>query len=520
MNHLLSKKTNIFLFIFVFALVCPLIAATQINYDTAWTFVYDGGKDSASGKVYQDKFYDVKSLPDGSCICVGYTGYSNTSTLLIKLNSSGKVLLKKIYTTNHTRTQLNRQSIRSVFVAKNGDIIAGGERYESPWVMRLDSAGNIKWTAWYYDSTQGVLGEILTGGGFINSIRETSRGRIICAIGDEFPNGSGTPLDNYAAYLEYDSNGVFLRSREWDNQVGVNVAGFNIEETRDQYFLLAGKKNVFFLDSTGMAKVKTNYSFMLDGVGSVENNITRAKELRDGTLMVAGQAYEGNCWRYFQRLYYDAWWSPINKAGGSNITWDTAGGQGGDDFLYDFTQLADGRLVFVGKRNNPSNEAGVWTFVTDSTGKEILWEKQTKIIYMTTDGTRPRPLSVCATPDSGFTIAGDYGCGEDGEMNGFVAHFIPAAPTATASTLKLTKRSGAHCDITGSKVTFTFQRTTSGPTEISVFNAAGKLVTRLSTGRGISTTSLVWDASGSVRGVYYYRVKSGLSQVNGKLVLN
>lgn len=44
------------------------------------------------------------------------------------------------------------QSAHSLTLAKNGDFIIGGERYLSPWVMRLDSAGNIKWAAWYYDS--------------------------------------------------------------------------------------------------------------------------------------------------------------------------------------------------------------------------------------------------------------------------------------------------------------------------------------------------------------------------------
>jgi hypothetical protein len=503
-------------------LAYSLLADTQINYDTAWTFVYDGGKDSASGKVYQDKFFDLKSLPDGSCICAGYTGYSDNSSLLVKLNSSGKVVLKKTYTTTHARGQLNSQSSYSVFVAKNGDIIVGGMRYREPWVMRLDSAGNIKWTAWYYDSTQGVLGQMLTGGGTINSIRETSRGRIICAVGDEFPNGDGRPLNNYAAYLEFDSSGINKRAREWDNQVGVNIAGFNIDETRDHYFLLAGKKNVFFLDSTGAAKVKTNYSFMLDGVGSEENNITRAKELRDGTLMVAGQAYEGNCWTNWQKLYYDAWWSPINQGSGSNITWDTAGWQGGDDFLYDFTQLSDGRLVFVGKKYNTSSEGGVWTFVTDSTGKEILWEKQTKIIYRTTDGLNPRPFSVCATPDKGFTIAGEYGClEEDGGMNAFAAHFIPAPPSGAANAPRSTNARIVNCTQTNSKVTFSFPQSTATPVELSIFNAAGKLVTRLSTMRGTrNSTALVWGSSRSARGVYYYQVKSNVFRANGKFMLN
>lgn len=93
MNHHLSKRTNLlFIIILIFNIFYPLSATQKINYDTAWTFVYDGGKDTESGKLYQDKFYDVKSLPDGSCICVGYTGYSNKSTLLIKLDSSGKMV--------------------------------------------------------------------------------------------------------------------------------------------------------------------------------------------------------------------------------------------------------------------------------------------------------------------------------------------------------------------------------------------------------------------------------------------
>jgi hypothetical protein len=43
-------------------------AADAVNYDTAWTFVYDGGVDSASGRVYDDKFFDVKTLPNSVCV--------------------------------------------------------------------------------------------------------------------------------------------------------------------------------------------------------------------------------------------------------------------------------------------------------------------------------------------------------------------------------------------------------------------------------------------------------------------
>lgn len=82
--------------------------------------------------------------------------------------------------------------------------------------------------------------------------------------------------------------------------MGNKVSGFSLAETKEGDFLLAGNQSVFYLDSIGYAKWKASYSFMLDGVGSVMNNVVRAKELRDGTLMVAGQAYEGNCWTNFK----------------------------------------------------------------------------------------------------------------------------------------------------------------------------------------------------------------------------
>ncbi len=100
--------------------------------------------------------------------------------------------------------------------------------------------------------------------------------------------------------------------------------------------------------------------------------------LRDQSLMVCGQAFEGNCWTKFKKLYYDAWWSPIAYQYGTNAAWDIAGQQGEDDKIYNFTQLKNGNLVFVGKRGFG---LGMWSFVTDSTGKNVLCEIITPIPY-------------------------------------------------------------------------------------------------------------------------------------------
>jgi hypothetical protein len=42
----------------------------DVNYDTAWTVVYDGGKMKDSSVIWDD-FYDVKALADGGVICAG-----------------------------------------------------------------------------------------------------------------------------------------------------------------------------------------------------------------------------------------------------------------------------------------------------------------------------------------------------------------------------------------------------------------------------------------------------------------
>jgi hypothetical protein len=94
----------------------------------------------------------------------------------MKLDANRNILLKKLYTTkNPDKAVFNMQWGRSIAVAKNGDYIVGGTRWSGPNVMRLDSAGNLKWGAWYYDSAKGVTGSKLQGKGAINCVRETSR---------------------------------------------------------------------------------------------------------------------------------------------------------------------------------------------------------------------------------------------------------------------------------------------------------------------------------------------------------
>jgi hypothetical protein len=152
----------------------PVSAADTVNYDTAWTYVYDGGK-HGDGTSINDNLFDVKGFPNGTNYFVGTTTDSANWTYILfeKLDGSGKNLLKKL---------LVKAGVgRSIIIGKNNDLIIGAGRGLSPFILRADTLGNMKWTTWYYDSVQNQ--RLLQGNGTVNCVRETKRGTFICAGG-------------------------------------------------------------------------------------------------------------------------------------------------------------------------------------------------------------------------------------------------------------------------------------------------------------------------------------------------
>lgn len=507
----------------MFSIVVVLFAVSAVNvksntyYDTSWTYVYDGGMDSASGKVYQDRFFDVKALPDGSCICIGSTGFSNSLSLLMKLDPAGKLILKKIFITNNENDRYNRESIHSLTILKNGDLIVGGERYLEPWIMRLDSAGNVKWHTWYFDSIND--NSLLQRSATINCLRETRRGTIVCAAGDVYPNNNGLTLQNYAAFMEFDSTGNVKRTREWKNVSGYTISGFDIEETEGGEYLFSGNQAVFYLDTVARPVWQKAYSYQLEGVGAEVATICRAKVLRGNIPMVEGRVYEGNCWTKYNQLYYDAWWSPISYSDGSYKAWDTAGKQGTDDYLYDFTQLINGNIVFVGVKGGGNGNFPVWIIVADSTGKQPLWEKEFAI--QKSSSISMLPYSVCATADSGFTVVGKGVFDSETGDNAFAMHFVPTSGMAVSRVPYPTPKAAVNtCKIIGKKAVFSFANYTHFPERISIYSVDGRLVRDSPiSGMRKSADSFEWDLSGIGKGVYLYAIKAEQSLYSGRVVV-
>ena len=183
-------------------------------------------------------------------------------------------------------------------------------------------------------------------------------------------------------------------------------------------------------------------------------------------------------------------------------------GQGGSDGLYDFCQLNDGKIAFVGNKAF-SQDGGLWVFVTDSTGKKIVWEKKYNLPGVDEKGfllNTITPLSLCSTPDGGFTVVGTnntYG----GNYNACAFHFVPKpVETATKQTILLKKSEKVRALQTGNNVVFKFVNTPAASHELIVYNAAGRIVVRLISVNKAST-SIVWDCSGAGKGPYLYKVK-------------
>jgi hypothetical protein len=387
-------------FILPIGLCCAAaFAADTANFDTAWTYVYDGGKTS-TGKVIADIFRDVEIAPNGDAICVGQTRDSTflQSVLVVKLSPQGESLGKKLlgYDQGSAGT--------SVLIAKNGSYFVGGERASSPLLVRMDASLNVKSSTWYYDST--AKKDFLSQGAALNSMIESADGRIAAAAGDVFPDNNGFDLGNYGAYLEFDSLGTVKLSHEWLNSTGFELAGWSIASGENGGYMLGGKQAVFLLDTLGRMTSQKQYTFSLAGVGTVTNNVSRVRRLRNGMVMAAGQSYEEDCWTRYGRLYHDAWWSPLSSTGKDDFRY-TAGVSGANDYLYDFTQLTDGRIAFAGVKATAS-DSGIWVFVTDSTGKTIQWQKQYNLPGLENGSARNNilPLSIAATPDSGFILVG------------------------------------------------------------------------------------------------------------------
>lgn len=408
-------------------------SANTANFDTAWTFVYDGGMKPDSTPIW-DSFKQAVILSNGDAVCAGYTtdsiGVANV--LIERISAQGELIQKKQYACAR-----NCEG-GAIHQSKSGEYFVGGVRFGSPLLLRLDSQLNLKSSFWYYDSINNRSNLLHIAN--LQSLVQTTDGRVIAVGGDDFPYGIGSALNNYAVWMEFDSSGSLSGLvRQWDDAVGFEMAGWSLLETSSGGLLMGGNRATTIFEKSGTISNQYKYTFSLKGVGTVTNKVSRVRKLPNGKLLAFGQAYEEDCWTKYQRLSYDGWWSFISETG-SNDSWNTAGLSGSDDALFDATQLTDNRIAFLGLKGTVP-DSGLWVFVTDSTAKTVLWERQLNLPGMDGSFTRNNldPYSMAATPDSGFIVVGRENSRTQGK-NAFAIKFVPKPmPVSNLSNRKTIK---------------------------------------------------------------------------------
>ena len=184
------------------------------------------------GEADSDYFYSIEQTPDGGYIVGGYSysygdgSYANT--WILKLDSSGVISWQKIYGGD------NYNDINFIKTTSEGGYIMAGQTALSPggdiypWVVNLDSSGNVLWQKTYSDG--GIIGMV--------SIQQTPDGGYV-ALGS---NGSVDP--NYDVWvLKLDSGGAIT----WQKTYGGTgrEEGFSIQETSDGGYVVAGTTNSF-----------------------------------------------------------------------------------------------------------------------------------------------------------------------------------------------------------------------------------------------------------------------------------
>ncbi len=372
------RKAGILLVILIFSLLIvqtPGVKANDLNY---WARSYGG-----SGT---DVLKDVKVLPNGSIIAVGYTnstGVGGKDVLVMKLTSNGSVVWAKTY--GGTKDD----EATAVALAPNGDIIVVGYTYSfgagdgDVWVLRLDADGNVKWQKTYggkyRDEANAVAlapnGDIIVAGwtdsfraGYADAwvLRLDSEGNVKWqkAYGGSYYDGA------YAVALA--PNGDII------------VAGWTLS-------FGAGGSNVWVLrlDENGNIRWQKTYG------GSGDDEAYAVAVANNGDIIVAG--YYGANWGGSGG---DVWVLRLDSEG--NVKWQKTYGGGSDDEATAVALAPNGDVIVAGYTYSFGAYGDAWVLRLDSEGN-VKWQKtyggsSTDVAY-----------AVALAPNGDIIVAGFYG---------------------------------------------------------------------------------------------------------------
>jgi hypothetical protein len=307
------------------------------------------------GGSYAERATATQQTTDGGYIVAGYTLSDNGDVTghisgedywVIKLNSSGNIVWKKIYGgSNDDRCYAVQQTSDGGYVLAGTSNSADGN-ISNPkggfdmWVVKLNASGNISWKK----------------------------------------NFGGS--DDEAAYsIDQLSTGGYIVAGESKSETG------DLDDNKGGYDFWIVK-----LSATGNIVWEKNYG------GSADESAKSVQQCSDGSFIVAGETTSDDYDVSNNKGAYDFWVLRLKPNGA--IRWKKTYGGASHDNAYSVTQISNGNFIVVGETesddvNVPDNSGGDDFFVLNLQGNgSILWSKtyggethdNARIVKETTDG--------------------------------------------------------------------------------------------------------------------------------------
>jgi hypothetical protein len=387
------------------------LVRTDTSGEILWSKTYGGSDDEYTAQI--------KPTPDGGMVLSGTTfsingnvqgNHGGADYWVVKVDSLGNIQWQKCLggTGYDFLTGIDVTSDSGYIcvgrTTSNDGQVTGFHGFYDYWVVRLDQNGNIKWEKCYGGS----------GGDYPSGVTVTSDGGAVVygdtysTDGDVHFNLHGGQGIGEAWIIKIDSSGDI----QWENCYGgTSYDNINIAlSCGDGGYICAGSTSsndgqvsgnhgdedvwIIKIDHWGNLLWQKCYG------GSLDESPYCMKASSDGNFFVGGYTYShdgdvsGN---HSVDGYTDMWLIKISPDG--ELIWQQCIGGDGDEALFDFLDLSDGKLSLLGY-SWLSNSTGDVTCDSNMAGRSSAWlVSMTDNTYTGIDVTKRRNNSISVYPN-------------------------------------------------------------------------------------------------------------------------
>lgn len=345
------------------------------------------------GGPYKDVANSIKQTPDGGYIFTGYTRHENPLAgpifpWVIKLDSAGNLQWQREYTTS-----MVNGSATAIQLTADGGYVLSGSGHPLPyynhnfWIAKLDMIGAIEWEKFYGGNKADVA----------NSVQQTVDGGYIVAGASESTDadvtGNHGVIDAWILKLS-PGGGI-----EWKNSYGGSASDHaqSIIQTSDGGYIFAGITTSNDGDLSGIGdSYRKMWVVKLNTLGgimwqkrlgyAISDHARSVQQTSDGGYIVAGK----------HTLYANGDAGIVKLDGFGNVEWERSIGNSSPEIAHEIIQTTDGGYIFAGE----SLSQNYWDFFIVKLKPEDYLSNEETSFHQTTLNLYPNPST------GNFTIKG------------------------------------------------------------------------------------------------------------------